>query len=92
MIGQRYAVILVHGTSHAIRAEQILHRAGISSKLILHYSLPGRVILSMSLRYGSPFTPATSDEVIHNPSLVHSPESRTLLKYSLIWSSIGSPR
>jgi hypothetical protein len=31
---ERYAVILVHGTSHAIRAEQLLHRAGISCKLI----------------------------------------------------------
>ena len=33
MIG-RYAVILVYSTSHAIRAEQMLHRAGISAKLI----------------------------------------------------------
>ena len=31
---ERYAVILVHGTSHAIRAEQLLHRADISCKLI----------------------------------------------------------
>ena len=31
---ERYAVILVHSTSHAIRAEQLLHRAGISCKLI----------------------------------------------------------
>lgn len=30
----KYAVILVHGTSHAIRGEQILHRAGIATKLI----------------------------------------------------------
>ena len=34
MIGDRYAVILVYGTSHAIRAEQVLHLAGIPSKLI----------------------------------------------------------
>ena len=30
----RYAVILVFGTSHAIRAEHLLQRAGIGSKLI----------------------------------------------------------
>jgi hypothetical protein len=30
----RYAIILVYSTSRAIRAEQILHRAGIASKLI----------------------------------------------------------
>jgi hypothetical protein len=30
----RYAVILVYSTSHAIRAEKLLHRAGIKSKLI----------------------------------------------------------
>jgi hypothetical protein len=34
MIRDRYAVILVQGTSHAIRGEQLLHRAGISAKLI----------------------------------------------------------
>ena len=34
MIRERYAVVLVYSTSHAIRAEQILHGAGISSKLI----------------------------------------------------------
>jgi hypothetical protein len=30
----RYAVILVHGTSHAIRAEHLLARAGMACKLI----------------------------------------------------------
>ena len=34
MIAERYAVILVYSTSHAIRAEHVLHKAGISSKLI----------------------------------------------------------
>ena len=34
MIRDRYAVILVHSTSYAIRAEKILHQAGIESKLI----------------------------------------------------------
>jgi len=34
MDSARYAVILVHSTSHAIRAEKVLHMAGISSKLI----------------------------------------------------------
>ena len=34
MNGDRHAVILVYGTSHAIRAEQVLHLAGIPSKLI----------------------------------------------------------
>ncbi|NLE44056.1 MAG: DUF3343 domain-containing protein [Chloroflexi bacterium] len=34
MIEDRYAVILVYGTSHAIRAEKVLHQAGIASKLI----------------------------------------------------------
>jgi hypothetical protein len=30
----RFAVILVHSTSYAIRAEKVLNTAGISSKLI----------------------------------------------------------
>lgn len=34
MIEGRYAVILVYGTSHAIRAEKVLHQAGVPSKLI----------------------------------------------------------
>jgi len=34
MPGSRYMVILVYSTSHAIRAEKILHKAGIASKLI----------------------------------------------------------
>ena len=34
MIPGRYAVILVYSTSYAIRAEKILHQAGIASKLI----------------------------------------------------------
>lgn len=34
MLKGRYAVILVYSTSHAIRAEKILHQAGIDSKLI----------------------------------------------------------
>jgi hypothetical protein len=29
-----YSVILVHSTSHAVKAEQVLARAGIASKLI----------------------------------------------------------
>lgn len=33
-MNDRKAVILVYSTSHAIRAEQILYRAGISAKLI----------------------------------------------------------
>lgn len=31
---ERYAVILVYGTSHAIRAENLLYRAGIVCKMI----------------------------------------------------------
>ncbi|MBM4464115.1 MAG: DUF3343 domain-containing protein [Chloroflexi bacterium] len=34
MTGKPYAVILVHSTSHAIRAEKALHQAGIRCKLI----------------------------------------------------------
>lgn len=34
MYRDRYAVILVQGTSHAIRAELLLNRAGIACKLI----------------------------------------------------------
>jgi bacterioferritin-associated ferredoxin len=34
MTSARYTVILVHSTSHAIRAEKVLNMAGISSKLI----------------------------------------------------------
>lgn len=34
MIRHQYAVILVYSTSHAIRAEKVLHQAGISTKLI----------------------------------------------------------
>lgn len=34
MPGGQYAVILVYSTSYAIRAEKVLHRAGIASKLI----------------------------------------------------------
>ena len=34
MSGGKHVVILVYGTSHAIRAETVLHQAGISSKLI----------------------------------------------------------
>ena len=34
MYRDRYAVILVHGTSHAIRAEHLLNRAGIASKMV----------------------------------------------------------
>jgi len=31
---EQYAAILVYSTSHAIRAEQVLYRAGVSCKLI----------------------------------------------------------
>jgi hypothetical protein len=34
MLPGRHAVILVYSTSYAIRAEKILHQAGIESKLI----------------------------------------------------------
>ena len=34
MIRDKYAVILVYSTSYAIRAEKVLHKAGIKSKLI----------------------------------------------------------
>jgi hypothetical protein len=34
MYRYRYTVILVQGTSHAIRAEHLLNRAGIACKLI----------------------------------------------------------
>ncbi len=34
MYRDRYAVVLVQGTTHAIRAEHLLHRAGIACKLI----------------------------------------------------------
>ena len=34
MTNGKYAVILVHSTNYAIRAEKILHRAGIRCKLI----------------------------------------------------------
>ena len=34
MLGSKYAVLLVYSTSYAIRAEKILHQAGIQSKLI----------------------------------------------------------
>ena len=34
MLPGRHAVVLVYSTSYAIRAEKILHRAGIESKLI----------------------------------------------------------
>ncbi|MFP3896663.1 MAG: DUF3343 domain-containing protein [Anaerolineales bacterium] len=34
MPGKRYVVILVYSTSHAIRAEKVLHRAEVASKLI----------------------------------------------------------
>ena len=34
MCRDRYAVVLMHGTSHAIRAEHLLQRAGIACKLI----------------------------------------------------------
>ncbi len=34
MTPREYTVILFHSTSHAIRAERVLHQAGISSKMI----------------------------------------------------------
>ena len=34
MLPGKHAVILVYSTSYAIRAEKILHQAGITSKLI----------------------------------------------------------
>ncbi len=34
MTGHDYAVILVHSTSHALRAEKVLQEAGIGCKLI----------------------------------------------------------
>jgi len=34
MYRDRHAVVLVHGTSHAIRAEHLLNRAGLACKLI----------------------------------------------------------
>ncbi len=34
MYRDRYAVILLHSTSHAIRAEKLLHQASVESKLI----------------------------------------------------------
>jgi hypothetical protein len=34
MLPGKHAVILVYSTSYAIRAEKILHQAGIASKLI----------------------------------------------------------
>jgi hypothetical protein len=34
MYRDRYAVILVYGTSHAIRAEHLLNQAGIACKMI----------------------------------------------------------
>jgi hypothetical protein len=34
MYRERYAVVLVQGTSHAIRVEHLLNRAGIACKLI----------------------------------------------------------
>jgi hypothetical protein len=34
MLTGKHAVILVYSTSYAIRAEKILHQAGIASKLI----------------------------------------------------------
>ena len=34
MLGSKYVVLLVYSTSYAIRAEKILHQAGIQSKLI----------------------------------------------------------
>ncbi len=34
MVPGRYAIVLVYSTSYAIRAEKILHQAGIASKLI----------------------------------------------------------
>lgn len=34
MTNSEYTVILVHSTSHAVRAEKVLHQAGIQCKLI----------------------------------------------------------
>jgi hypothetical protein len=34
MTRDKFAVILVYSTSHAIRAEKVLHKAGVKSKLI----------------------------------------------------------
>jgi hypothetical protein len=34
MIGEHYAVVLVYSTSYALRAEKVLGRVGIDSKLI----------------------------------------------------------
>ena len=34
MTAGEYTVILFHSTSHAIRAEKVLHKAGIQSKMI----------------------------------------------------------
>jgi hypothetical protein len=34
MLAGKHAVVLVYSTSYAIRAEKILHQAGIESKLI----------------------------------------------------------
>ena len=34
MYRDRYAVLLMYGTSHAIRAEHLLNRAGIACKMI----------------------------------------------------------
>lgn len=34
MADRQYTVMLVHSTSHALRAEKVLQRAGISCKLI----------------------------------------------------------
>lgn len=34
MLAGKHAIILVYSTSYAIRAEKILHQAGIESKLI----------------------------------------------------------
>jgi hypothetical protein len=34
MVPGKHAVVLVYSTSYAIRAEKILHQAGIASKLI----------------------------------------------------------
>lgn len=34
MTGKRYAVVLLHSTSHALRAEKLLQGVGIACKLI----------------------------------------------------------
>jgi len=34
MVADRYTVVLAHSTSHAVRAEKVLSRAGIGCKLI----------------------------------------------------------